>query len=108
VTRLAATQNFDDRWVDVGFWVKPDGHVGEIDILRSKGPTYWTKPLLTAIGGRRYAPLAGGNPDGIYRVERYSFTSLWEDRTGSHLRQRGANARIEVLDLTAQPQARSN
>jgi hypothetical protein len=109
VTRLMATQNFDDRWVDVGFWVTPDGHVGDIDILRSKGPTYWTKPLLTSIKGRVYAPLTVTSPDGVYRVERYSFTSLWEDRTGTHLRQRGANARVEYLDLTAvQPQARSN
>ena len=37
-----------------------------------------------------YSPAPAGNVDGTYRVERYSFTSLWEDRTGTRLRQRAA------------------
>jgi len=107
-TRLMATQNFDDRWVDIGFWVTPDGHVSDAEILRSHGPTYWAKPLMTSIAGRLYSPTGGSEADGNYRVERYSFTSLWEDRTGTRLRQRGANARIEYLDLTAEPETRQN
>ena len=107
-TRLMATQNFDDRWIDVGFWVTPEGHVTDLDVLRSKGPTYWAKPLLASIAGRIYSPSNNGNVDGTYRVERYTFTSLWEERTGTHLRQRSANARIEYLDLTAQPEPRAN
>jgi hypothetical protein len=99
-TRLAATQNFEDRWIDVGFWVTPDGRVSDLEIIRNSGPTYWAKPVLDSIGGRIYSPAPAGSVDGTYRVERYSFTSLWEDRTGTRLRQRSANARIEYLDLT--------
>jgi tetratricopeptide (TPR) repeat protein len=98
--RLMRTENFDDRWIDVGFWVTPEGHVSDVDILRHRGPTYWADPLLESIAGRIYTP--GGEPgsEGVYRVERYSFTSLWEERTGTHLRQRSASARLEYLDLT--------
>ena len=99
-----ATQNFDGRWIDVGFWVTPEGRVNDLEVLRNSGPTYWAKPVLASIAGRIYS----SSPGESYRVERYTFTSLWEDRTGTHLRQRGANARIEFLDLTAEPEARHN
>ena len=83
------------------------------DIARVKraafrSDTYWAKPVLASIAGRIYSPSTGGNVDGTYRVERYSFTSLWEDRTGTRLRQRGANARIEYLDLTDEPAPQAN
>jgi hypothetical protein len=107
-TRLMAAHNFDDRWVDVGFWVTPEGRVSDMEILRSSGPTYWTKPLLASVEGRIYSPAPAGSIEGTYRVERYTFTSLWEDRTGTRLRQRSANARIEYLDLTADPAPRAN
>ena len=103
VTRLMATENYDDRWIDVGFWVTPEGRVGEVEILRHSGPTYWAEPVLASIAGRIYSPVVGAVPDGSYRVERYSFTSLWEDRTGTRIRQRSANSRVEFLDLTADP-----
>jgi hypothetical protein len=107
-TRLMATQNFDDRWIDVGFWVTPEGRVSDLDILRSRGPTYWAKPLLASIAGRIYSPSNSGDVNGSYRVERYTFTSLWADRTGTRLRQRSANARIEYLDLTEEPEPKAN
>lgn len=103
VTHLMATDNFDDRWVDVGFWVTPDGRVDDAEILRSRGSTSWAAPLLQSIAGRIYSPVA--DPGGTYRVERYSYTSLWRsDVTGTRLRQRSPNARIEMLDLTAEPE----
>lgn len=99
VTRLVATDNFDDRWVDIGFWVKPDGHVSDVEILRSSGPSDWTKPLIESIEGRLYSPTTG--EDGSYRVERYTYTSLYDTFTGSRIRAHSADARIEFLDLTA-------
>ena len=107
VTRLMAMQNFDDTWVDVGFWVTPEGRVNEAEILRSSGPAGWAKPLMDSIAGRIYSP-AAANRDGTYRVERYTFTSLWADRTGSRIRARSPNARIEYLDLTTDVPSRAN
>jgi hypothetical protein len=100
-TRLLATDNFDDRWIDVGFWVTQDGKVSDAEILRSRGPTQWTQPLLASIAGRAYSPIE----EATYRVERYSYTSRWMNVTGTRLRQRSPNARIEYVDLTAEPPA---
>jgi hypothetical protein len=98
-TRLMAMQNFDDTWVDVGFWVTSAGRVSDAEILRSSGSTAWAKDLMKSISGRIYSPTS--NSDGTYRVERYTFTSLWGDKTGSRIRVRRPEARIEYLDLTA-------
>lgn len=102
-TRLMATDNFDDRWVDIGYWVTPDGKVRDAEILRSRGNTDWTRQLLQSIGGRIYAPL--DDPDGSFRVERYSYTARYMEVTGSRMRQRAPNARIEFVDLTPDPPA---
>jgi hypothetical protein len=97
---LLATENFDRQWIDVGFRVTPDGKVDDLQILRSHGDTAWSRPLLQAIAGRLYSRTA--KPQGSQRVERYTYTSFWSDVTGSRLRQRSPNARIEYLDLTAE------
>ncbi|CAN5292069.1 hypothetical protein BH10PSE14_BH10PSE14_44820 [soil metagenome] len=101
-----AMDDFDDQWVDISFWVAPDGRVTDPGILRqsSKLQGYWVKPILQAIGGRRYAPLAmeAGQP-GVLRVERYSFTSRWTRVTGSRMRQREPIPQIEMIDLTVDP-----
>jgi hypothetical protein len=99
VTRLIATDNFEKRWIDVGFWVTPQGHVTDLEVLRSHGPTYWADSLLKSIAGRIYAPMASDSA-GSYRVERYTYTSFWMDVTGTRIPQRSPNARIEYLDLT--------
>lgn len=67
--------------------------------MRSAGSTIWDKPLLASIKQRIYAPLA--DLGGSYRVERFTFTSLWEQRLGTSIRQRSAYARVESLDLSA-------
>jgi tetratricopeptide (TPR) repeat protein len=103
---MLPTSGFDDTWVDIGFWVTPDGKVSDAEILRSHGDTGWTAPLLRSVAGRIYSPIS--DPDGTYRVERYTWTSLWEyDRTGTHMRMRSADGRIEFLDLTAEPRTAS-
>lgn len=99
-TRLMATQNYEDRWVDIGFWVTPEGRVSEAEILRSGSSAGWAQPLLRSIEGRIYSPPA--DPAGSYRVERYTFTAYWMSVTGSHIRQRSPESRIEFLDLTAE------
>jgi hypothetical protein len=101
ILRLMPNDNYEGRWIDVGFWVEPSGRVSDIEMLRKGGDSGWAAPLLKSIQGRIYAPLA--DPAGSYRVERYTYTSLWQSVTGTRLRQRSPAARIEYLDLTAEP-----
>ncbi|HEX8063927.1 MAG TPA: hypothetical protein VF535_12005, partial [Allosphingosinicella sp.] len=69
-------------------------------------PTGWAEPVLRAIERRIYSPVSG--TEGRRRVERYSLTSLQDHgATGTHLRQRSPQARIEMLDLTAEPEPKS-
>ncbi|MGF1549398.1 MAG: hypothetical protein ACFBQW_02525 [Sphingomonadaceae bacterium] len=100
-TRRIATDTFDDEWVDIGFWVGTDGRVKELEILRSSGDIDWSKPLLKSIAGRIYSPPA----EETYRLERYSYTAFWDETTGSRIRDRSPNARIEYLDLTIETPA---
>jgi hypothetical protein len=100
--------NLERLWVDVGFWVTPQGRVSELEILRSSGPTHWAEPVIKSIAGRLYSPAADGVMDGTYRIERYTYTAFLQAATGTRLRQRSSNARVEYLDLTAEPEARRN
>jgi tetratricopeptide (TPR) repeat protein len=88
--------NFDGMWIDVGFWVQSNGRVSDLQVLRKSGSGSWADPLLKSIRGRLYAPLEQPS----YRQERYTYTSRWEDQTGSHLKRRSPRARVEYLDLT--------
>ena len=96
----------DNQWVDVGFEVQPDGKVAELEVLRKseKLSGDWVKPILTAISGRRYAPLAA-NSAGAFRVERYTFTAPWTTVTGTRLRVRAPVPQIEAVDLSRDPVA---
>ncbi len=84
-----AMDDFDNQWVDVSFLISADGKVSETEVLRKSSALSgdWVKPILTAIAGRRYAPLAPDSP-GFFRVERYSFTAAWTTVTGSRMRVR--------------------
>jgi hypothetical protein len=99
-----ATKVFENRWVDIGFWIGADGKVDEPEILRNQGSTDWTDVVLQAIKTRIYAPLKAESADtamGVYAIERYSLTSQYEnDVTGTRIRQRSPVARIERTDLT--------
>ena len=108
-TRHRVSENYEGKWIDVGFWVMPDGRVADLEILRSGGDTVWPRPLLEAIRGRIYS--TGREP--TYRLERYTLTAAWEQATGSRVRQRSPRARVEYLDLTvsnppAPPTARTD
>lgn len=90
--------NFDDMWIDVAFWVQPDGRVNDLQIVRKRGNPDWADPLLQSIRGRRYAAIPGTEP--TYRLERYTYTSGYEVRGGTHIAQRSPRARVEYFDLT--------
>lgn len=91
------TENYEDKWIDVGFWINPDGHVSDLEVVRRGAADDWAQPLLQSIGGRIYN--AGVEP--TYRLERYTMTANFELTTGSRIQHRGPGARAEYLDLTA-------
>jgi len=103
-TMRAATQDFDDQWVDISFWVAPNGQTTDVDVLRQSDhfDKDWAEPILASIRTRRYAPLKLDPSDpGILRVERYTLTSRYTVNTGSRLRDREPTPRIEMLDLSS-------
>ncbi|HYI49314.1 MAG TPA: hypothetical protein VEX35_12705 [Allosphingosinicella sp.] len=88
--------NFEDVHIDVGFWVRADGRVEDVEIVRRSSGASWAPPLLQSISGRRYAPADRAT----YRLERYTLTSGIERRvTGTHIPYRTARARVEYYDL---------
>jgi hypothetical protein len=96
------SDSFEKKWIDVGFWVQPDGRVGDVEVLRSDGGSGdWARPLLQSIAGRLYSKTASQAP--FYRVERYTYTAGYEAQLGSRIERRSTKARVEYLDLTAAP-----
>ena len=104
--RLGGSQR--DRWADVGFWVRPDGRVGDIEIVRARGSTDWLAPALTQIGSRLYTrSIAEPGDPGYYMLERFTLTSDWDlSAIGSHMRQRSPVKHIRSLDLTVEQPGR--
>ena len=90
--------NVEDMWIDVGFRITPEGKVSDVEVLRSRGEKGWAKPLLASVSGRRYTPTKAAA--GIYRTERYTYTSGLEAGTASKKAQHSPNARVEYLDLS--------
>lgn len=100
---LLTASNAVGQWADVGFWIGPDGRVGDVEVLRSEGSQYWVGPVLENIGKRRYAPLRqdGDAAPGFYMIERYTMTARFVNQnTGTRLRRREPTGRIERLDIT--------
>jgi len=91
------TENYEDKWIDVGFWIMPNGRVSELEVLRRGASDDWAQPLLESIRGRLY----NEGPEATYRLERFSMTAGFEAVTGTRVRRRGPAARVEYLDLTA-------
>lgn len=107
-TNALTIDDYEGQWADVSFWVKPDGRVADVDILRA-GPRLdarWVRPITARIAQRRYAPLAMA-PDepGLLRVERYTLIADLTATTRSRIRVRSSAARVEMIDLTAEPPA---
>jgi hypothetical protein len=93
---LRLPENMRSMWIDIGFWVMPDGSVAGLELLRHGANPGWAAPLLESVRGRRYS--TAGEP--TYRVERYSYTSRLEAATGSRGTAHSPRARAEYFDLT--------
>lgn len=96
--------NFEDRWLDVGFWVNSNGLVSDVEILRSEGNLDWAKLVSESIKSRIYAPLKKTDTDAspaFYMVERYTYTARYMDETtGTRIARRSPQPRIERIDIT--------
>ena len=96
--------NFEDRWVDIGFWVNANGLVSDVEVLRAEGDVQWAKLVTDSIKSRIYAPLKAKADDAnpaYYMVERYSYTSRYlQDTTGTRIARRDSQPRIERIDIT--------
>ena len=91
------SDNFEDKWIDVGFWIQPDGSVANLEIVRHGARTSWADPLLESIRARRYST----SRQPTYRMERYTYTAGYEMQAGSHMPRRSPRARVEYLQLTS-------
>ncbi|QJU58571.1 hypothetical protein HL653_13080 [Sphingomonas sp. AP4-R1] len=100
-TDTRSTDNDPIKWADVGFWVRPDGHTDEVEILRGSPARAWANPVLNQITARRYARL---NEDsaapGVYRIERFTMRATYMVPKGSLIRRRAGPGRLEIVDLT--------
>jgi hypothetical protein len=93
---LRLPENMRRMWIDIGFWVMPDGSVAGLELLRHGADPDWAEPLLESVRGRRYSTAA----EPSYRVERYTYTSRLEATTGSRGTVHSPRARAEYFDLT--------
>ena len=89
-------ENMRSMWIDIGFWVMPDGSVAGLELLRHGADPGWADPLLESVRGRRYSTA----PEPSYRVERYTYTSRLEAATGTRGTTHSPRARAEYFDLT--------
>ncbi len=89
------------QWVDIGFWIRPDGRTSEPEILRGSRSMGWAKDLLSQISGRRYTGNAANAGDpGTYLIDRFTLRGTYFVPTGSLVRRRAGPAELQVLDLT--------
>ena len=89
------------QWVDIGFWIKPDGKTDDAEILRGSRSTGWAGYLVKQVSARRYPGTDGAaGARGVYRVERFSLRGTYQTPTGSLINRRAGPGELEVLDLT--------
>lgn len=102
-TTVQAMGDANPQWVDISFWVAPDGTVKDIELVRQSRnfEDSWMKPVTKALAGRRYSPFlrSSGDP-GVLRLERYSLVSDRVAFTGTRFLGPSPSRRIELLDLT--------
>lgn len=89
------------RFADIGYWIRPDGKVADVEMLRTNGLGQWGPGISQHVRARRYVPLrlAGGQP-GLYRIDRFTVRGNMGVPLGTRLRQRMGDLSIHVVDLT--------
>lgn len=91
-----------DQWMDVAFWIKPDGSVADVAMLRgSEGlQPIWTKPVIDVVAGRRYMPMPTLPAEGMLRVERYTYMAWNTSLPGTRIGGKDGQPQVQMLDLT--------
>ncbi|TCD06387.1 hypothetical protein EYB45_01260 [Erythrobacteraceae bacterium CFH 75059] len=89
------------RFADVGFWIMPNGQVGEVEVLRQYGLGQLRSTILDHVATRQYAALdLPADHPGIYRIERFTMRGEQETPTGSRIAMRAGTPRLRIVDLT--------
>lgn len=100
---VASPSQRDDaiRFADIGYWIRADGHVDDVEMLRTTGLGQWKPGIVRHVVARRYAPLrlADGQP-GLYRIDRFTVRATVDTPTGTRFRQRMGDLSVHVIDLT--------
>lgn len=93
------------QWVDVGFWIRPDGRTDEVEILRGMRSESWARSIVRQVEGRIYSSVSptpdGKGATGMYRVERVTLRQRYQVPVGSLIPRRVSVGGVETLDLTA-------
>jgi tetratricopeptide (TPR) repeat protein len=101
---VASSEADGVQWIDVGFWIRPDGHTAEAEILRSSHAHPWSAGVLNQIAGRQYSVSGSDNHasegEGTYRIERVTRRSRYMTPNGSLVVRRVRDDGLEILDLT--------
>lgn len=98
---IATSDPLPIQWVDIGFWIKPDGRTAEPEILRGSRSNGWASYLIRQVSERRYtASVVADGSQGAYRIERFTLRGTYQVPTGKLTRIRAGPAALEVLDLT--------
>jgi len=97
--RTHAEDYLNAQWADVSFAVRPDGTVGEPEVLRGTLAKGDAAAVLKNVAARSYAPFDPGTGD-RYRLERWTLTADYSTPTGSLIRRRLRNPHYVSLDIT--------
>lgn len=89
------------RWADIGYWIRPNGHTADVEMLRTSGLGQWRVGILRHVGARRYVPLAvDPSSPGIYRIDRFTVRAVFGVPLGSHIPSRMGPLTVHIVDLT--------
>lgn len=89
------------RWADIGYWIRPDGHTADVEMLRTSGLGQWRVGILRHVSARRYVPLTlDPSSPGIYRIDRFTVRAIFGVPLGSRIASRMGPLTVHVVDLT--------
>lgn len=89
------------RWADIGYWIRPDGHTADVEMLRTTGLGQWRVGILRHVSARRYVPLAlDPSSPGIYRIDRFTVRANFGVPLGSRIASRMGPLTVHIVDLT--------